>query len=820
MSFILPIFLASAFQGIPPTPPIQTKPESHNLVVVPIKDARTLATMNRLDLDLAGCTAPELPAKEIEVIATKKDIQRMTAAGLQFRIAIRNLEDSIEQRLSRFSFPMALTPAVGKGAMGGHYTLAQITSILDSFAKNHPKICAKKISLGKSIEGRDIWMVKISDNVNVDENEPEVLFDAVHHAREPLSVTTTLLFMDWLVSNYGKDKEATRLVNSREMFFVPVLNPDGYEYNRKIRPNGGGLWRKNRRNNGGGRYGVDLNRNWPTGWTAPFGGNSTNPSSNVYRGKSPLSEPETKALDNFIKSRKFTLGCSAHTYTDVLLRPWGYKRGDPANATQYKKIEALATKTNGIRAGGASTLLYVAAGVAIDHYHTAYKMFAFTPELGKSSEGGFWPNPTNQVRIANRHQNMFRTFASVAGANVQIKNLSLSESGGNGNGKIEPGEKGAVVLTLDNLGAAKTLTATTALLKSLTPGVTVLKSSYNFGIIPAFSTATNQAAPLLLKVASNFQGISARLEASVNFEGFTIKKILDIPFVTPGTIISDNFETDLGFARSTSDTATTGRFVRMAPQKTSYFGRTYQPGSDHTPGSGTKCWVTDGRAGSSVGSFDVDGGVTTLLSPLMDLRHVSLPSLSVWIYYSESVNPGDPFRIDVSTNGGSSWSSLYTRNNSTSGWIHLDLKLTGTMTDRVQFRFRAQDLSPSLVEALVDDLSIKGVVAPASTTVLGSGRRGTTLRFALQGARSGLGLLMLSLGTANLQIPGVQGRLLIDPGTAFPLPAFAYGTQTRVSFDAGIPNDSSLLGKTFYMQQLLIRGTALRLGNRTKTTVR
>ena len=820
MSIILPLFLSTFFQGLPPAPPVQAKPESHNLVVVPIKDAKTLAMMDKLGLDLAGCTAPELPTKEVEVIATQGDIKRMTQAGLHFRVAIRNLEDSIEQRLSRYNFPMTLTPAVGKGAMGGHYTLAQITAILDSFAKNHPKICAKKISLGKSIEGRDIWMVKISDNVNVDENEPEVLFDAVHHAREPLSVTTTLLFMDWLVSNYGTNPEATRLVNTREMYFVPMLNPDGYEYNRKIRPSGGGMWRKNRRNNGGGIYGVDLNRNWPTGWSAPFGGSSTNPRSDVYRGKSALSEPETKALDNFIKSRKFILGCSAHTYTDVLLRPWGYKRGDPANAAQYKKIEALATKTNGIRAGGVSTLLYIASGSAIDHYHAAYKMFAFTPELGKSSEGGFWPNPTNQVRIANRHQNMFRAFASVAGATIQIKSATLSESGGNGNGKIEPGEKGALVVTLDNQGAAATLTPTTAQLKSLTSGVSILSGNYNFGKVSAFATKSNQASPLLLQVASNFQGVSARLEVAVSYEGNTIKRVLDIPFVTPGTIISDNFEKDLGFARSSSDTATTGRFIRMAPQQTSYFGRVYQPGSDHTPGTGTLCWVTDGRAGSSVGSYDVDGGTTTLLSPLMDLRHVSLPSLSAWIYYSESVNPGDPFRIDVSTNGGTTWTNIYTRNSSTSGWVLLDLKLTSTMTDKVQFRFRAQDLSPSLVEALVDDLAIKGVVAPASTTVLGSGRRGTTLRFALQGKRNGLGLLMLSLGTANLQIPGVQGRLLIDPRTAFPLPAFAYGSRSTIGFDAGIPNDSSLLGKTFYMQQLLIQGTALQLGNRTKSTVR
>ncbi|MFQ5507350.1 MAG: M14 family metallopeptidase, partial [Planctomycetota bacterium] len=455
MTLLLPLFLQTVVATAGPMQaPSPKRTEHHHLVTIRIKDARTLERVVAMDLDLAACADLELPVKLLEVIADDEDLRRLKSSGLDHEIVIRNLEDSIEKRLSRYVFPRTLTPPLGQGAMGGHYTWAQVIAILDSFSKANPKICSAKASIGKSHQGRDLWMVKISDNVNVDENEPEVLFDAMHHAREPLSMETTLLFMDWLIDNYGKDSEATYLVDHRELYFVPVVNPDGYEYNRSIRSGGGGMWRKNRRVNNASSFGVDLNRNYPTGWSAPFGGNSTNPLSNVYRGPKPLSEPEALALDNFAKSRSFTLGCSAHTYGDILLRPWGYQRADPANLAQYRIVDAAATKQNGIRSGAASKILYIAAGTALDHYHAGHGMISYTPELGRSSEGGFWPNPTRTVSIARRHQHMFRTLARYAGGVISVASASLSEApGGNNNGKVDPGETAWVTLSIGNRGA-------------------------------------------------------------------------------------------------------------------------------------------------------------------------------------------------------------------------------------------------------------------------------------------------------------------------------------------------------------------------------
>ncbi|MCA8958046.1 MAG: hypothetical protein KDC87_18365, partial [Planctomycetes bacterium] len=251
-ALVLPLALLCAVR---PAPCQTTQPPAHHLVRVALPDTRHFLRLLALDFDLAACQSlPALDgrrgARSVEVITTDPELARLQRAGFQFVVAQRNLEAYYAAELRRKSLgqPDTLTPALGQGAMGGHYTLAQMEAILDAFHTNYPNLCSAKISIGRSIEGRDLWMVKISDNVQIDENEPEVFFDALHHAREPLSMETTLLFMDELLDGYGKDPEATFLIDNRELYFVPCVNPDGYEYNRSTNPNGGGMWRKNRRN--------------------------------------------------------------------------------------------------------------------------------------------------------------------------------------------------------------------------------------------------------------------------------------------------------------------------------------------------------------------------------------------------------------------------------------------------------------------------------------------------------------------------------------------------------------------------------------------
>lgn len=803
-AFAVPALAFAMLAQTPTQPPVEPP---HHLVEVALQTAQQLQQLLALDLDLASCETPR-QVRHVEVIATDQDLQRLQQAGLPVTVRIRNLEAWHAQQAARFPVanPDALTPPLGQGAMGGHYSLAQMEAILDGFHQQHPAICSAKASIGSSIENRSIWMVKISDNVGVDEPEPEVFYDALHHAREPLSMEATLEFMDWLLSNYGTDAEATFLVDQRELYFVPCVNPDGYEYNFQTNPNGGGMWRKNRRHNADNTYGVDLNRNYATAWNAPNGGSSATPSSDTYRGTAPFSEPETAALDAFVASRQFTVVFTTHTYQDVLLRPWGYVLGDPANVADYDAMGPWFTAENNILQGSISALLYIASGSAVDHHHTAHGAIAWTAELGRSNEGGFWPAGPTINAIADRHQPMFRKVALAAGPAFEFDVVSIVEApGANMNGVVEPGESGLVSVTVRNRGV---LPANATLdLQPLSAGLTVANTPLAVGAVPRLSTAAT-AAPLQFTVPQGFPGTVAHLRLLLSGDGRTSERALDLPLLPSRLLADDDFERDRGFARDTASTATTGDWERSAPQATVNGSMPIQPGNQTTPG-GTACWVTDGRAGTGAGSYDVDGGFTDLLSPVFDLSHAITAEASFELWYAESIGD-DAMQIAVSSDGGANWTPAYSRSTATGAWTRVAVDLGAPLSNRMRLRIRAQDLNPSLVECLIDDLQLRGTAPDGSVTLLGSGAFGTSLRLGFAGQP---GALLLPLATPLLgpgtTFPGVGGALRLDAATVAALPLQLADAQGYAALDLAVPNLPALSGLPFHFQLLTFAaGTA------------
>ena len=172
----------------------------------------------------------------------------------------------------------------GYGSMGGFYTYNEVIAQLDTMHSLYLNLITAKDSIGSTIQGRPIWAVKISDNPEVDEDEPEIFYNSLIHAKEPEGMMVVIYFMYYLLENYGTDPEVTYLVNNRELYFVPVINPDGCVYNQQISANGGGMWRKNK-NTGGG---VDLNRNFGYMWGYDNFGSSPDPSNQCYRGTGPF----------------------------------------------------------------------------------------------------------------------------------------------------------------------------------------------------------------------------------------------------------------------------------------------------------------------------------------------------------------------------------------------------------------------------------------------------------------------------------------------------------------------------------------------------
>ena len=335
-----------------------------------------------------------------------EEIQLARQAGFQVEIEIKDLKAWYQEMnqasdLLPKTSALPIPPGFNYGSMGGYITYAELLLELDSMVQNFPNLISTGDSIGVSYEGRTIRAFRISDNPNVDENEPEVLYTALHHAREPNGLMQLLYFMYYLLNNYGTDSEVTCLLDNRELYFVPIVNPDGYLYNESTDPQGGGMWRKNRRDNQDGTFGVDLNRNYGANWGYDNVGSSPTSSSDTYRGAGPFSEPETQATRNFCNSRQFRSALNYHTYGNLLIYPYGYV---PLLLTPDSNLFSThaheLTSVNNYKYGtGFQTVGYVTNGDSDDWMYseqtTKSKILSMTPEAG-SPQFGFWP-PKNQI---------------------------------------------------------------------------------------------------------------------------------------------------------------------------------------------------------------------------------------------------------------------------------------------------------------------------------------------------------------------------------------------------------------------------------------
>ena len=192
-----------------------------------------------------------------------------------------------------------------------YHSYSQIDRELHEIAIRHSNV-SKISSIGTTWEGRPIWILLVSDDTGP---KPEILIIGGHHAREWLTVEIPFLLAEYLTEYYGYDDRVTRIVRSMGILIIPVLNPDGYEYSRTIDRN----WRKNRRDNRDGTYGVDLNRNYSFEW----GGKASSilTSSDIYSGPAPFSELETRAVRDIIVERNIIAVIDFHCYGQLIKYP-------------------------------------------------------------------------------------------------------------------------------------------------------------------------------------------------------------------------------------------------------------------------------------------------------------------------------------------------------------------------------------------------------------------------------------------------------------------------------------------------------------------
>ena len=184
-----------------------------------------------------------------------------------------------------------------------YHTYTEMCEEVVAVAAAHPTIVQLSDLPTSSYQGRALMLAKISDNVAVDEDEPELFFNALTHAREHLTTEQALALFAWLTDGYGTDSRITGIVDTREIWILFMVNPDGGEFDLRdtTDPEPRYLsWRKNRQpNTGQGSYGTDINRNFDYRWGC-CGGSSSNPAAITYRGPFALSTPEALAVRDFV----------------------------------------------------------------------------------------------------------------------------------------------------------------------------------------------------------------------------------------------------------------------------------------------------------------------------------------------------------------------------------------------------------------------------------------------------------------------------------------------------------------------------------------
>ncbi len=653
------------------------------------------------------------PGEEMILVSHPEQIERLEALGFHVEVQIADMEEHYAAQRD------------GYRNFGLLYTYSEMIEHLDQLHADFPDITTEKLSLGTSIEGRDVWAMKVSDNPDVDEDEPEVLFDALHHAREPITVNVLIETIRTLCEGYGTDPELTFLVNSRETWFVPVINPDGYVYNEDTYPGGGGMWRKNRRDNEGSScYGVDPNRNYPYEWGGV--GSSGDPCSDTYRGTEPGSEPCVQALMGLMSSREFVTHDSYHSVAGMILIPWAYTNDHTPDDALFREMAYTMREWCGYQVGQAGEILYNCSGVTTDYAYGDFGILSFCTEVDGS---GFWPNDSEVPGLVaeNIPKNLY--LMKAAGCFLSLVDAQLS--GGDGDGHPDPGETLDLVTTLHNDGVIADAENVSITLRTRDAYVLCHEVVASIGTIATGDTGDNAATPFSFTVdAACPAGHILEVMIDIVADGFEMTATWQWEVGDPVVVYGDDMESGPG---GWTHDVVTGGFVDEWHQSTQ---RNNTPGGAvswkfGSTGAGDYADLADGALSMPPVTIDADA----------QLRFWHWMDAEESGYYAERAYDGG--LIELSVDGGP-WAQVtpvdgYTHTireggtpgpfpegtevfSGTFGWRQDRVALEG-MAGSIQVRFRFGSDGASSGEGwYVDDLQVVDIsldnLPPSSPTLV------------------------------------------------------------------------------------------------------
>jgi len=345
---------------------------------------------------------PRIGMNDIMVTPAQREI--LSLAGLVEKdVMIADVERHLETERSNIR---KLSEQPLASWFDTYHTLDEIFLFYRNLATTYPTIARYVPSIGKSVEGRDIPAFIIGGP----KTTKKIYFEGGQHAREWVGHATVAYIAEQLLLEY-----ATKpiLVDTIQFVIVPVVNVDGYVFTW----NSNRLWRKNRRANTGGSYGVDLNRNWDDHWGGD--GSSSNPSSDTYHGTAPFSEPESKAAAAFYtQNGPYNGAIDYHSYSQLILRPYGWTTAPPPNEATGKLVgdgirDAIRNAPGVMYTSEASWELYFTAGTAQDWFYAAGKApLSYTIELRDTGTYGFQLPPAQIIPTGVENWAGFKYFAT------------------------------------------------------------------------------------------------------------------------------------------------------------------------------------------------------------------------------------------------------------------------------------------------------------------------------------------------------------------------------------------------------------------------
>jgi carboxypeptidase A1 len=388
--------LAAQPAALPGAPVVRY--DGHRIVRVAVGDEAELARMEGLGAQVWEC---EPRRGQVHFRIPPEAMAALDASGIAYTVVVADLQRQVDAENARLAGPARL-PGAGGGIAGAGWfddykTFTQIYSYCVDLSIQFPDL-AEFILIGNSLEGRPIFGLRIKGDAQ-GHCVPTLLLNSCQHAREWITPMVTVYFADTILRQYGIDPEITALVDSSEVIIIPVVNADGYEYTWSVDR----FWRKNRRDNGGGDFGIDLNRNWGHEW-GHNNGSSGDPGSDTYRGPFPFSEPETQVLRDFAESLPaLRWHNDIHSHGQLILQPWGWTGDLPPDhalldgigAEAAALIKAVHNKT--YIHGTCYEELYPISGGASDWFYGQNDTPSFLYELRGP---GFDPPPSTILPCA------------------------------------------------------------------------------------------------------------------------------------------------------------------------------------------------------------------------------------------------------------------------------------------------------------------------------------------------------------------------------------------------------------------------------------